>query len=215
MDAFDCIVQNNPNLKSLPYEILNIIKKYYIEKLINEANENIQARTQDHLYKYYLKEDINYYGSSYSYLCNFKFDKQIQDSFNIVKCVLNNKWFEIGLYPPGFPALRLTKTPTPEWLLQLEKRLHLKYKTDFVHCITQLKLFAGDFKKGNLSRILQFGYNLGRLQEINSNPDYTICFQQVIRLCQAQEWLGLDAYIDILKERFQIGYDTAILHKAN
>lgn len=231
MDAFDCLVKNEPNFMSFPLEILNIIKTYYTENLIKEANEIINQRrlqnSSDGLF-ISLKEDIIHYGFKYSCLSNLRrfgytdiyYERvyaSVPESYNIVDCVLKNKWSEVGMYPPQCPILRLDRVrlPTPEWLVQLEKRLYLKYKTDFVHCLTQLKLFAGYFKKGDLSRTLQFGYNLGRLQEISSNPDYTMCFQQVIHLFQEQEWNGLDAYIDTLQKRFQIGYDSAILEKAN
>jgi hypothetical protein len=103
---------------------------------------------------------------------------------------------------------------TPEWLIKLGERLYLKYETDFVHCLSQLKRFAGYFKQGDLSRTLQFGYDLGRLQEISDNPDHTIFWEPVERLFLAQDWNGLDAYIDTLQKRFQIGYDTSILEKA-
>jgi len=200
---------------------LDIIKLNYMEKLREQANEEIQVLAQNELYTS-LKEDIRHYGYNYSYLagCRHSGEVSIPESYNIVKCALKSLWFELDMWPPILPILRFDNLP--EWLLQLRERLHLKYDTDFVHCLSQLKRFAGYFKQNDFSRILQFGYNLGRLQEIShyeisddsdSNSDHTIFWQPVERLFLAQDWDGLDAYIDTLQKRFQIGYDYSILAK--
>ena len=137
----------------------------------------------------------------------------------------------MGHLPPFLTRLYLGNIHTPahpEWLLQLKERLHLKYKTDarlhlkyktdFIHCLSQLKRFIGYFKKGDLTRTLHVGYNLGRLQEISTKAakaDHPIFWQPVECLFLVQDWNGLDAYIDTIQKRFQIGYDRSILEMAN
>jgi len=63
MDAFDCLVKNESNFIIFPLEILNIIKTYYTENLIKEANKIINKRrlqnSSDGLF-ISLKEDIRY-----------------------------------------------------------------------------------------------------------------------------------------------------------
>ena len=210
MDAFDCFVKNNPNLAGLPKDVLNIIRSNYIELLEEEATEIIANRTKNILY-IYLKEDIQHHGYNYSYLSNCRHSGEgevsIPESYNIVNCAVKEQWFELGMLPPSLPILRLWRPETPEWLIQLRasrtsRTSKLKYDTQFVYCISQLKRFVGYFKQGDLSRVLQFGYNLGRLQEISEKPDHTIFWQPVERLFLAQDWIGLDAYIDTLQKRF-------------
>ena len=204
MDAFDCFVKNGSNLESLPQELLDVIRTNYMEQLREDTKKKIQVRAQNKLY-YYLISDCRQYGSWYSSEANSKFSGKLgfQESTNIVKRVLK------------IPYRTYKCSTPPEWLLQLRERLHLKYTTGFVHCLSQLKRFAGYFKQNDFSRILQFGYNLGRLQEISDNPDHTIFWQPVERLFLAQDWNGLDAYIDTLQKRFQIGYDYSILAKTS
>jgi len=191
---------------------LDIIKLNYMEKLREQANEEIQVLAQNELYTS-LKEDIRHYGYHYSCLadCRHSGEVSIPESYNIIKCALKSLWFELDMWPPSLPILRFDNLP--EWLIKLQERLHLKYTTDFVYCLSQLKRFAGYFKQNDFSRILQFGYNLGRLHEISDNPDHTIFWQPVERLFLAQDWDGLDAYINTLQKRFQIGYDYSILAK--
>ena len=202
MDAFVCIVKHETNFVSLPQELLDIIQK----------------RKQNRLFKF-LNEDIIQAGQNYFYLSGMRHDSHssIPESYNIVKCAVENRLLsDLGLYPPALTILRCREYPelsTPEWLTQLKTRLHLKYNTGFVHCLSQLKRFVGYFKQGDLSRTLQFGYNLGRLQEISGKSDHTIFWQPVERLFLSQDWNGLDAYIDTLQRLFQIGYDHAILVK--
>ena len=175
-----------------------------------------------------LKADIIDHGSNYLYLsdCRINGNIHIPPAYNIVNCALKHLYNELGHLPPFHlpPFLtRLTfgKTHTPappEWHIQLKAKLHLKYKTDFVHCLTQMKLFASYFKQGNtdLTIPFQFGNNLGRLREIINKPDFTIfCKEEVERLFLAQDWIGLDESIDTIQKRFQIGYDPSILEMVN
>ncbi len=265
MDAFDCIAKNDPNLEGLPQELLDIIKHNYMKQLEEDTKKKIQVRSKNSIFTY-VKEDIEVYGTNYLNVSIYRNsdESDIPESYNIVECVLKNKMFdELGLFP------RLSKIrffdklpPTPEWLLQLQNRLYLKYESDFVFCLSQLKRLVGFFKKNDLdlSKIVQFGYNLGRLDEISAHEDqdeisdhedqdeisdhedhdeisahedqdeisdhedqdeisahedHTIFWKSVERLFNEKDWEGLDAYIDTLQKRFQIGYDPDILAKSS
>jgi len=227
MNSFWCLAERDSNLSRLPVEILRMIEPHYTESLIKHTKEIIQTRIRDKLYKN-LKADIIDHGSNYLYLsdCRINGNIHIPPAYNIVNCALKHLYNELGHLPPFHlpPFLtRLTfgKTHTPappEWHIQLKAKLHLKYKTDFVHCLTQMKLFASYFKQGNtdLTIPFQFGNNLGRLREIINKPDFTIfCKEEVERLFLAQDWIGLDESIDTIQKRFQIGYDPSILEMVN
>ena len=227
MDAFDCIAKNDPNLEGLPQELLDIIKHNYMKQLEEDTKKKVRSKNSIFTY---VKEDIVYHGNRYVNLSSIYSNT---DESDIVERALKNKLFR-------FDEL----LSTPEWLLQLQNRLYLKYETDFVFCLSQLKRLVGFFKKNDLdlSKIVQFGYNLGRLNEISAHEDqdeirdhedqdeisdhedqdeirdhkdHTIFWKSVERLFNEKDWEGLDAYIDTLQKRFQIGYDPDILAKSS
>ena len=215
MYSFDCLVELDPNFSRLPVEILRMIEPYYTKSLIKRKEEIIQRRQT---YNYKLKSEIIEYGRNHSNLCERIHSGlfSIPESFSFVKYVAEHKWNDYD-----FPRISIECPAIPEWRkwrIQLKAKLHLKYKTDFVHCLTQMKLFAGYFKQGNtdLTITFQFGNNLGRLREIINKPEFTIfCKEEVERLFLAQDWIGLDESIDTIQKRFQIGYDRSILEMVN
>jgi len=82
-----------------------------------------------------------------------------------------------------------------------------------VHCISQLKRFTKYFINGDLSRALQFGYNLGRLQELSGYPDHTIYWQPIEKYFNTKEFVLLDNYIDQLKNQLNVEYDIEVISK--
>ena len=82
-----------------------------------------------------------------------------------------------------------------------------------IHSISQLKRFNKYFQAGDMSRALQFGYNLGRLQELSGNPDHKVFWQPIEKFYNAGEFQALDKYIDKLKTRLGVEYDSEILAK--
>jgi hypothetical protein len=82
-----------------------------------------------------------------------------------------------------------------------------------IHCISQLKRFNKSFLKGDLSRTLQFGYNLGRLQELSGKPDHKVYWQPIEKYYNSKDFLLLDKYIDEIKTLLNVEYDTEIISK--
>ena len=82
-----------------------------------------------------------------------------------------------------------------------------------IHCISQLKRFNKSFLKGDLSRTLQFGYNLGRLQELSGTPDHKVYWQPIEKYYNSNDFLLLDKYIDEIKTLLNVEYDTEIISK--
>lgn len=82
-----------------------------------------------------------------------------------------------------------------------------------VHCISQLKRFNKSFMSGDLSRTLQFGYNLGRLQELSGNPDHKIYWQPIEKFYNNKEFHLLDTYLDELKTLLHVEYDLVLISK--
>lgn len=100
-----------------------------------------------------------------------------------------------------------------------------------IHCISQLKRFNKYFMKGDMSRILQFGYNLGRLQELSikyftsNNPNesykhsfpcdlnHIIFWQPIEKYIVNNEFQLLDTYIDYLKTNLHLEYDMELISK--
>ena len=216
MDSFDCLVENDPNLSRLPEYLLRIIKRHYTKFLKQKVTEIINKRFKYNLFKDFREEIINF-GGDYYYLRNLIHSGivSIPESYGIIKCVLKRLWSELDMLPPpiAYMSMKIYTPDTPEWRIQLQERLHLKYKTDFVYCLSVLKCFVGYFKRGDLTKTFQFGYNLGRLQEITSKTDHTIKWYRLEYLFLEQEWSELDAYIDTIQKSFQIGYDHAILER--
>ena len=82
-----------------------------------------------------------------------------------------------------------------------------------IHCISQLKRFNKYFQQGNMTKTLQFGYNLGRLQELSGNPDHKVYWQPIEKYYNASDFVSLDKYIDDLRILLQIEYDIDIISK--
>ena len=77
-----------------------------------------------------------------------------------------------------------------------------------VHCISQLKRFTACFKKGEMNRLLQFGYNLGRLQELcgeTAHPE--VWWKPFEVMIKEEKWDELDSYIDELRDSLNISYE--------
>lgn len=89
----------------------------------------------------------------------------------------------------------------------------LENKDQIVYCLSQLKRFAKYFKSGDTDRILQFGYTLGRLQQLCSTPNQNIFWQPPEKFIMNHDWNGLDAYVDYLLQEFNLEYDMDILAK--
>jgi hypothetical protein len=87
-------------------------------------------------------------------------------------------------------------------------------KKQIVHCVSQLRRFAKCFMEGDQSRILQFGYNLGRLQELceeTTRPD--IWWKPIETLIEKKQWAKLYKHIDIIRNTVVVEYDGAVLEK--
>ncbi len=86
-------------------------------------------------------------------------------------------------------------------------------KNHVIYCLSQLKRFTNYFKTGDTSRLLQFGYTLGRLQQLCSTPDHKIFWQPIEKMIIIHDWISLDTYIDELQLNFMVDYDMDILAK--
>ncbi len=87
-------------------------------------------------------------------------------------------------------------------------------KEQIIHCLSQLKRFATCFETGDMSRILQFGYNLGRLQELcgeTTHPE--VWWKPIETFMEAKDWKELQMYIDELRDTLQLEYDARVLQK--
>ena len=87
-------------------------------------------------------------------------------------------------------------------------------KEQIIHCLSQLKRFADCIAKGDSSRVLQFGYNLGRLQELcgeTTHPE--LWWKPIEKAIEAKDWVELDAYLEELREALGVEYDKATLEK--
>lgn len=87
-------------------------------------------------------------------------------------------------------------------------------KKQIVHCVSQLRRFAKCFMDGDQSRILQFGYNLGRLQELceeTTHPD--IWWKPIETLIEKKQWIKLYKHIDFIRKTVFVEYDSAVLEK--
>lgn len=85
-------------------------------------------------------------------------------------------------------------------------------KEQIIHCISQLKRFTKCFQAGDMGRLLQFGYNLGRLQELcgeTTHPE--LWWKPFETMIQAKEWEQVHAYLDELQGALQISYDTKVV----
>ena len=87
-----------------------------------------------------------------------------------------------------------------------------KKPEQIVHCLSQLKRFTQCFKTGDTSRMLQFGYNLGRLQELLGETDkHKIWWKPIDALIAKKKWTLLDAQVEKMRRALDIDYDQKTL----
>ena len=83
------------------------------------------------------------------------------------------------------------------------------------HCISQLRRFCNCFLKGDTRRLLQFGYNLGRLQELCGETEkHVIWWKPVDAAIAAGRWQELSDYIDTMRAAIGVEYDPATVGAA-
>ncbi len=93
-------------------------------------------------------------------------------------------------------------------------RKSVEKKTQIIHCLSQLKRFGDCFAKGETTRMLQFGYNLGRLQELVGDTTHPeIWWKPIEKAIEEKNWKDLDEYIEELRDTLDVGYDQATLAK--
>ena len=84
------------------------------------------------------------------------------------------------------------------------------------HAVSQLKRFADRAKEGNTFKSVQFGYNLGRLQEMvdGGKPNMNVYWWKPVEpLIQGQNWEELSKKIDEFREKTGKEYDEATIKK--
>lgn len=87
-------------------------------------------------------------------------------------------------------------------------------KEQIIHCLSQLKRFGDCMAKGDSTRLLQFGYNLGRLQELcgeTTHPE--VWWKPIETAIGAKDWKELDAYLEELRDALGVEYDKATVEK--
>lgn len=93
-------------------------------------------------------------------------------------------------------------------------RKSLQKHQQIIHCLSQLKRFLECFKSGDTSRMLQFGYNLGRLQELVGETAYPeIWWKPIETAIQSGSWSDLETYIEEIRDVLNVEYDTSTLEK--
>ena len=83
-----------------------------------------------------------------------------------------------------------------------------------IHCLTQLRRFALCMKDGDASRLAQFCYNLGRLQELcmeTTHPE--VWWKPVEPLLKSGSYDELLDYIEVLRKLIGVEYDEPTLAK--
>lgn len=87
-------------------------------------------------------------------------------------------------------------------------------KRQIIHCVSQLRRFAKCFMMGDNSRMLQFGYNLGRLQELCEETVYPdIWWKPIESLIEKAQWEKLYKHIDSISNTLVVEYDADVLEK--
>jgi len=84
------------------------------------------------------------------------------------------------------------------------------------HCVSQLKRFAERAKEGKPFKALQFGYNLGRLQEMidGGKPNMNVYWWKPVEpLIQEEKWEDLSKKVDEFREKVGKDYDDATIKK--
>jgi len=83
-----------------------------------------------------------------------------------------------------------------------------------IHCVSQLRRFAACFKIGDTSRLMQFSYNLGRLQELcgeTTHPE--IWWTPVEQMLKTNNWDALYEHADTILMAIGAKYDDKTLAK--
>ena len=83
-----------------------------------------------------------------------------------------------------------------------------------IHCLSQLRRFALCMKDGDNSRLAQFCYNLGRLQELcmeTTHPE--VWWKPIEPLLKGSRWDELLTYIEELRVLIGVEYDEETLAK--
>ena len=87
-------------------------------------------------------------------------------------------------------------------------------KEQIVHCVSQLRRFATCFKIGDTSRLMQFSYNLGRLQELCGETIHPeIWWAPVEKMLNLNNWDELYEHVDTIRAAIGTKYDDKTLAK--
>lgn len=89
-----------------------------------------------------------------------------------------------------------------------------KQESQIVHTLSQLYRFVQCFKTGDMSRTLQFAYNLGRLQELcfeTVHPE--VWWKPIEGFITETKWDELESYIQELKVSLGVEFDKDTLEK--
>jgi len=102
--------------------------------------------------------------------------------------------------------------------LQLQVKRASATPGQIVHCLSQLKRFVGCFATTPADkisvRLVQFAYNLGRLQELcGETTRHDIWWKPIEPLIAEAKWGELEAYIERLRIGLGVEYDAATLAK--
>lgn len=83
------------------------------------------------------------------------------------------------------------------------------------HAVSQLKRFAERAKEGKPFKHLQFGYNLGRLQEMVDPGEgkHVTWWKPVEPLVEESKWSELSDKIDELLTKTGVSYDDELIKK--
>jgi len=87
-------------------------------------------------------------------------------------------------------------------------------KAQIVHCLSQLRRFCDCFIKGDNSRVLQFGYNLGRLQELcGETTKHKLWWKPAeaafTKGMSTGNWADLSTHVETIKGALGVEYDDA------
>jgi hypothetical protein len=86
-------------------------------------------------------------------------------------------------------------------------------KSQIQHCITQLMRFTLCVAEGKPFRTLQFGYNLGRLQELcKSIGTYKSWWPPIEKAITKERWDLLAEHVESIRRALDVEFDQKILH---
>ena len=103
--------------------------------------------------------------------------------------------------------------------LQLQLKRVNVIPGQIIHCVSQLKRFVKCFQakpvEGIDIRLVQFAYNLGRLQELCADTTrHDIWWKPIEPLVAARSWAELETYVDSIQTALGVQYDAATLEKS-